>query len=222
MSSAAKKVETNIRSSQDGSLVKKVWGLDWTEHFPMNLVGSIEIESLSYHEAAPIIGNLFPEVYQFDPKELRFSEPDPLDLKQRYYEIMGEFFIFRDSSADQKIVGLAAGSLLDWSSYNFRNIAIAPGYQNHGIYVAFFDCLAEILKKYGVRRIEGDVAPSNRHHIHVLNKMGCTVSALGFSERWGVLLHMTRYLEADDQDRCARLFSMTSASDIRANQKDRK
>lgn len=213
----AKKISASKASvSQDESLSQKIWGLDWQKHFPRTLTAAITVERITAPEAWPLILNLFPEVYQRDDTENPFKDEESAEAKQRYYEAIGDFFVFKDQAQSQCVIGMAVGTLLDWSSYNFRNIAVHPDYQNLGLYPLFFDYLAEVMKAHGLRRIEGDVAPSNQHHLHVLNKMGCMVSSLAYSERWGVLLHMTRYLDDKDRERCARLFSMTASSDISA------
>ena len=205
-----------VPASQDDSLAQKIWGLDWHQHFPKTLTTDIEVDRISALDAWPLILNLFPEVYHRDNSENRFKDEESTEAKQRYYEVIGDFFVFKDQTKNHNVIGMAVGTLLDWSSYNFRNISVHPDYQNLGLYPLFFDYLAGVMQAHGLRRVEGDVAPSNQHHLHVLNKMGCVVSSLGYSERWGVLLHMTRYLNDQDRERCARLFSMTASSDIAA------
>jgi GNAT superfamily N-acetyltransferase len=211
----AKKL-TNIKDSDshDLSLAQKIWGLEWNQHFPRILTADVSVDRIPAEEAWSLIHSLFPEVYQRDAQENRFKDDDSAEAKRRYYEALGDFFVFRDQAQKQRVIGMAVGTLLDWSSYNFRNIAIHPDYQNLGLYPLFFDYLASVMKAHGLRRIEGDVSPSNQHHLHVLNRLGCVVNSLGFSERWGVLLHMTRYLYQEDREHCARMFSMTASSDI--------
>ncbi|WP_218110000.1 GNAT family N-acetyltransferase [Oligoflexus tunisiensis] len=209
----------SLQTQDSESLAQKIWGLDWKLHFPRTLTANIVVDRIAAVEAWPLVHQLFPEVYQRDATESRFKDDGAADAKQKYYEELGDFFVFQDLAESDRVMGLAVGSLLDWSSYNFRNIAVHPDYQNLGLYPMFFELLASIMKDHGVRRIEGDVAPSNQHHLHVLNKMGCVVSSLGYSERWGVLLHMTRYLQDEDREQCARLFSMTASSDIAAMQR---
>ncbi|HET9237171.1 MAG TPA: GNAT family N-acetyltransferase [Oligoflexus sp.] len=218
-----KKIPVSKVPDSEASPAQKVWGLDWSQHFPKTLTASITVDRITAQEAWPLVDKLFPEVYQRDDTAQRFAENGGADPKKRYYEALGDFFVFEDQAQKNRVMGLAVGTLLDWSSYNFRNIAVHPDYQNLGLYPLFFDYLATVMKAHGVRRIEGDVAPSNQHHLHVLNKMGCVVSSLGYSERWGVLLHMTRYLHEADREQCARLFSMTASSDIAGTQRsDRK
>jgi len=201
---------------EEESLAQKIWGLDWRRHFPRTLTADITVDRITAQEAWPLILNLFPEVYHRDATDNRFKDEDSPEVRKRYYEALGDFFVFKDQAKKQNVIGMAVGTLLDWSSYNFRNIAVHPDYQNLGLYPLFFDYLASVMKDHGLRRIEGDVAPSNQHHLHVLNKMGCVVSSLAYSERWGVLLHMTRYLHDEDREKNARIFSMTASSDIAA------
>lgn len=219
MAQARKIPVSKVPDSHDESLAQKIWGLDWQQHFPKTLTGTVAVNRISADAAWPLIQNLFPSVYQRDETENRFTAEESAVAKKRYYEAIGDFFAFEDKAQNNRVIGMAVGTLLDWSSYNFRNIAVHPDYQNLGLYPLFFDYLASVMKAHGVRRIEGDVAPSNQHHLHVLNKMGCVVNSLAYSERWGVMLHMTRYLYDEDRERCTRLFSMTASSDIAATQR---
>lgn len=219
MAQAKKIPVTKVHDSEAATLAEKVWGLDWSQHFPRTLTASISVNRIEAEDAWPLVQKLFPEVYQRDDSAQRFAENGGADAKKRYYEALGDFFVFEDKAQGSRVMGMAIGTLLDWSSYNFRNIAVHPDYQNLGLYPLFFDYLATVMKAHGVRRIEGDVAPSNQHHLHVLNKMGCVVSSLAYSERWGVLLHMTRYLYEEDREQCTRLFSMTASSDIAGTQR---
>lgn len=215
--SAATKVQPRLETGHR-SLTEQLWGVDWKSLLPQKISESVRVEILSFANAAPIIAQLFPEVYQTEGESV-FGEKKPSPFKQKYYEIAGDFFVFYDGSAGDEVAGMAIGSVLDWSAYNFRNIAIAPAYQEAGLYFSFFELLSKVLKSHGVSRIEGDVAPSNRHHIHVLNKMGYIVTSVSHSERWGALLHVTKYLDEDEEERFTKLFSMTANSDLKANRR---
>lgn len=223
MSSSSAKVlsSSRIKAQVSDSMSFKVWGLDWEKELPRPLTDSIRVEFRTYDEALPLIAELFPEVYQYDA-DAKFRDRGPAEFRRRYYETSGDFFVFYDSENNDAVAGMAIGTILDWSGYNFRNIAIAPAYQESGIYLKFFEMLCEVLKEHGLERIEGDVAPSNRHHIHVLNKMGYIVTSVSMSERWGVMLHITKYLNESDEERWGELFSMTHKTDLAANRRSRK
>ncbi len=216
--SSAKKLS---HANSPTSLTEQIWGISWNQHFPKPLTATIRVEMRSYEEASPLIAQLFPEVYLMDGKS-PFGENNSKEFKKKYYEMAGDFFVFLDASKGDKVAGMAIGTVLDWSSYNFRNISIADEYQESGLYLSFFEALCDVMREHGVSRIEGDVAPSNRHHIHVLNKMGYMVTAMSYSERWGVLLHIAKYLNPDDEERFTKLFSMSANSDLKANSRAKK
>ncbi|MDQ3233943.1 MAG: GNAT family N-acetyltransferase [Pseudobdellovibrionaceae bacterium] len=210
------KTKPIIPQPEHQSLCQQVWGLDWSREFPIDLGDGVRIEYKTFHEAQPLMKTLLPEVYQLVPGTSRFGEADPHHFKEKYFSALGDFFAFYEGETN---IGMAIGTLLDWSSYNFRNIAVAPAYQNQGLYPQFFEVLSRILKAHGVARIEGDVAPTNRHHIHALNKMGYIVTSMTYGERWGVLLHITKYLDEADEERLGQLYSTTYKTDAAANKK---
>lgn len=194
-----------------------IWGIDWTKEFPKKLTQSIYIEYIRYDKAAAHIADLFPEVYRLSQSNSRFISPTNAEAKKRYYEENGDFFLFRDELNSGTVAGLAACTMLDWSSYNFRNIAVAPNYQEQGLYFKFFEVLSDILIRHRVARIEGDVAPSNKHHIQALMKMGYMPVGTSLSEQFGALIHIAKYLNSEEEEVFTDLFSVTSASDKHSN-----
>lgn len=216
MSRSPLKSRPVLNAAESMSLCQQVWGLDWSREFPVALADGIRIEYKTFPEAQPLLKTLLPDVYQLNPGTARFGEADPQHFKDKYFAALGDFFAFYEGDTN---VGMAIGTLLDWSSYNFRNIAVAPAWQNKGLYPQFFEVLSRILKAHGVARIEGDVAPTNRHHIHALNKMGYIVTSMAYGERWGVLLHVTKYLNEADEERLGQLYATTHTTDSQANKK---
>ncbi|MCG8671273.1 MAG: GNAT family N-acetyltransferase [Pseudomonadales bacterium] len=192
-------------------LVEKIWNLKWSDHFPRSMTEELQITYVDYRQGQSFAQQYFPQIYHLDSSESQFQETDETGMKDAYYEAIGDFFLFRKT--DGSPVGMAVGTLLDWSSYNFRNIAILPEYQASGLYWEFVKNLAEILKKHGVQKIEGDISPTNRRHIHIVNKIGFISTSLQLSERWGALLHFVLYLDEALEDKFGRLFSSTYASD---------
>lgn len=214
---------SNIRQSIEPeriheSLTYQVWGLDWLKHLPCDLDEGIRVEFSDFETAIPIITHLFPEVFMSDRGvNDQFFDSTPHDIRRRYYAKAGDFFIFYDAEAQDEVVGIAICTLLDWAGYNLRTVAIAPKYQNRNIYPQFFEKLCDVLRAYRINRIEGDVSATNLHHLHILNKMGYIVTAMNLTERWGALLHLTKFLDDQNRDQFGRLFSGTFKSDEFAN-----
>lgn len=194
-------------------LAKKVWGLDWNELLPVSLTSEVSVHYSDYQRAQEFANKHFKSIY-LEAGEGRFSDenedPRISVFRQNYYEQIGDFFLLQ--TKDQP-VALAVGTVLDWSSYNFRNMSVIPEYQNHGLYVKFFELLCAALRKHNVKRVEGDVAPSNHHHIHLFNKLGYTATAISLDDRWGARIHITKYLTDEDEARFGTLFCASYKSD---------
>lgn len=138
------------------------------------------------------------------PSEKFWETPSLAPQKARYYETAGDFFLFLHGS---KMVGFFVGTSTDWSSYYFRNCSILPAYQGQRIYQKFLVKMLDVISKTkGVERVEGDVAPTNYPHVHILNKLQFTITGFNCSERWGTLLHFTKFMGAENQHRFAENF----------------
>lgn len=212
------------------SSTQMIWGLDFYDYLPMQLTSEIKVEIIPYTQAQPLIEKYFPEIYHYQnqkqtPSKLSIdshlqADPHDHELKLKYYQNFGDFFVFTNKK--QEFAGIAVGTLLDWSSYYFRNMAIMPEFRGQELYPKFFDLLCSLLKKHHVLRVEGDICPTNRHHLHILNKMGYLVTGVTLTERWGPLVHVTKYLDEKDEERFGQLFSGTFSSDKDSNKKHQK
>lgn len=201
-----------------------LWGISWTTLLPKMITADIRVDYLRHSEAVPVMQKLFPEVFEGNvgTNNARFFDGTNPAMKQKYYELAGDYFVFRDCSQGERVVGMVACTFQDWATYNMRNVSVHPDYQQLGIYQEFYLLLCEILTEHGVSRIEGDIAPTNLHHMAVLSKMGYIPTAMSVSERWGALVHVTKYLQEEEEDRFADLFSSTSATNKSANRNFRK
>jgi hypothetical protein len=213
------------KATMPSSPAETIWGLDFSEYFPAQITGTIYAEKVSYEVGSELIAKYFPEIYHLDQKS-NFSidssqtEGGGASLKlskQKYYEMFADYFVFRDKKG--VFAGLGVGTLLDWSSYYFRNMVVVPSFRGKGLYENFFELLCSILKKHHVKRIEGDISPTNRHHLHILNKMGYLVSGMNLTDRWGPLVHVTKFLDAKDEENFGKNFSGTYSSDTVQNKK---
>jgi GNAT superfamily N-acetyltransferase len=187
----------NLRVAGPISLSAQLWKIDWEAHFPKTVHGDhISIEKVTLKEVARFVSNNLELVYGDSPANLPFLAADKSQAasgaKERYYEENGDFFVFKDGT---KVIGIFVGTVTDWQTYYWRSMAILHEYQGRGIYQSFLNSLVEVLKVYGVTRIEGDVSPANFGSIHVFLKLGFFITGFNASERWGTLVHFTRFLD---------------------------
>lgn len=196
VSAVIRKIATE--PSPSPRLSTTLWQLDWSKHFPKALPETgISVEYASYDESLGFIQANFKEIYG-GISNGRFVERFDAEAKARFYRAAGDFFLFRDV-ATQELVGVGVCNPADWSTYYFRNIAVLPAVQGRGIYQAFFAYLKEVLRDYGVQRIDGHIAPTNLPHIHAITKIGGYATGTEMSERWGAMLHFVVFV--DDQTR---------------------
>lgn len=183
-------VEATVAVSRGGTVSERIYGLNWRKHFPLDLGGGLSVDAAPAEEGLAFMRRNFAEIYRDSPPGAFLTE-EYNDNKLRYYREAGDFFLFREGA---KPVGIFVGTPVDWSTYFFRNCSILPEYQGKKIYQKLLVHLLKVLPHYGIDRVEGDVSPANLGHIHILNKLQFNIAGLRMTERWGSLLHFTKYL----------------------------
>ncbi len=198
---ALKLVSTHKQKAPPAKRVLSValWGTPWSANFPVQLSDTtVTVETGTYEEVAEFSRAHYREIYENDPATSPFLLAEEAPAKEEYYSRNGDFFLFKDEG---RVVGFFVGTPIDWGSYYLRNASLLPRYQGKKLYQKFLVYFLECLAARGIKRAEGDVAPSNLGHIHVLNKLAFNISGFNISERWGALVHFTRFLDETHEQR---------------------
>jgi ribosomal protein S18 acetylase RimI-like enzyme len=174
-------------------LTPKLWGIDWERHFPLALYSTgVTVEVSNAKEIFKFASENSSLIYGSPIKEIPFLIQSSGPARERYYEEAGDFFAFKKSG---KTVGICVGNAHDWATYYIRNIAILPEFQGMALYQSLLKHLLKCLTDFKVARVDIDVAPTNFSHLHILNKFQFQISSLQCSERWGVLVRLTKFLD---------------------------
>lgn len=178
-------------SSQSNSFSSRLYGINWQEHFPKQLNEEISVRLGSWDEASTFYQDHSREIYQEDKYPNDFLANESHSSKERYYKEMGDFFLFCQG---KDVVGVFVCNPIDWSSYYLRNCSILPSFQGKKIYQKFINHLLEVLHKHKLHRLEVDISPANLTQVHIHNKFQFNVTGQWITERWGALLHLTKFL----------------------------
>ena len=114
--------------------------------------------------------------------------------KDQYYQKFSDCFVLKQKN---EVIGIGVNNLSDWQSYYMRYFILLPQYRGQGIFQAYTEWLIGVLSRHGVNRIEMHVSPSNPVQIHRVNKLGFAMTGLSLSERWGAMIHFTRFLQTN-------------------------
>ncbi|MGE0616975.1 MAG: GNAT family N-acetyltransferase [Bacteriovoracia bacterium] len=168
-------------------------GIQWEKHFPWPATPSIEVRPGSFPRFMDFLQTHQARLFADSVSAGGFLSEPFSSNKRRYYELAGDFLEF---FADGRPVGYFIGNVQDWNTYYLRFCAILPEYRGSPAYARFLRHLLEILPVYGVERVEAHVSPANFVNLHMLTKLQFNVSGQCLSERWGALLHFTKFLSA--------------------------
>lgn len=183
-------------------LSRTLWGLDWSEHLPVELSGGIVVHASTYDGALPFIREHYAAIFEED-EQSPFSTSRVSPAKERYYRMAGDFF---ELKRGERTVGLMVCTFADWSTYYIRSAAILPECRgNKGIenLIAF---LLPHLSAAGIERVEADIAPQNVATGTLLRNLGFHIGGTLLTDRWGAHARLTRFLDPEREDVFLRQF----------------
>jgi hypothetical protein len=176
-------------------LSQRIYDIHWEDYFPWKFEG---------HEARAADPELCYAFIQLHREEFKllaagdgFFDEMSNPRRQKYYEVAGDFFSYY---VDNKMVGFFIGTPVDWSTYYIRFVWILSEHRKKGFYQNFLGYLLAILSRHGIARTQIDIAPSNLAHMHILNKLKFNTTGFSLSERWGALVHLTRFLDVESAE----------------------
>ena len=179
-----------------------LWGIDWNDRLPFQ-VGELVVMASRFEDARPFIQDSYGSVFEEDAGSGVFAT-DMSSAKQRYYDLAGDFFEVRHG---QRTVGLLVCTPTDWSTYYIRSAALLPDYQGARIIQNFYcRVLFPMLQAAGVERIELDTSPANLAMMHIATRLKFNQTGTLLSERWGAIIHFTKFLNAEKEDVFLRQF----------------
>jgi hypothetical protein len=173
------------------SLSESLWDLRWEDLLPRPVTSDVYVKASSFEAAIPFIVANYAEIFEDDPAS-PFVSGKLNDAKAKYYRAAGDFFEFVH---DGRTVALLIGTPVDWSTYYIRSAASLREYQGKKLIQRFFPEMFALLAAAGVERVEADTSPSNMATLHLLTRLRFNVTGTVLSERWGALVHFTRYLD---------------------------
>jgi hypothetical protein len=167
----------------------------WAEHLPRSF-GAVTVEPCSYATAATFVARHYRAIFG-EREAAPFSTTERTEAKTRYYEHVSDFFAL---SAREEPVGVVGCEPSDWSSYYVRTAALVPSFQGQRAIQSFFtDVVFDVLRAAGVERVEIEVAPANFTMLHIAARLRFVATGTLLSERWGALVHYTKFLREDRQ-----------------------
>jgi ribosomal protein S18 acetylase RimI-like enzyme len=162
----------------------------------MPVAQGVTVHDSSFEASIPFIRAHYARIF-CDDASSPFAVARVSDAKARYYRVAGDFFEFK--SGDET-VALLVGTPVDWSTYYIRSAAALPEFQGKKVVQRFLPFLFELLREAGVERVEADTSPSNMATLHLLTRLRFNPTGTILSDRFGALVHFTRFLDRDSED----------------------
>lgn len=181
---------------------QQLWNIEWGAQLPFES-GGFRIEFSTYERAKLFVAAHYATVFEEDGTDSPFVT-DFSPVKRRYYEMFGDFFEFFHGD---ELAGLLVCNPTDWSTYYIRSAAMLPKYQGRRIVQQFYTrVLFPTLERAGVERVEFNTSPSNLAMMHIAARLRFNNTGTFLSERWGAMIHFTKFLATDKEDVFLRQF----------------
>jgi ribosomal protein S18 acetylase RimI-like enzyme len=179
-------------SRRVASLSRRLWNLDWNAVLPWKFE-DVTVEIGAFGDALPFIEEHYARIFGADENQGRFLASPMTAAKRRFCD-EADVFLFRASG---QTIGIFLSHPSDWSTYYMRTAALLPEYRGRGLVSRLMENLCAPLRAVGVERLEGDVSPSNTPMMKLHVGQGFQVTATLATERWGTLVHFTRFLSEE-------------------------
>jgi hypothetical protein len=189
-----KKQNTNEVQNSNSSLSERIYGFSWSNYFPLKLNEDEDVVIVEFKKAIEFIKENHNQIFDENLWGNPFFKAENNESKQKYYELISDCFLFLKN---QKPYALIIGTLTDWSSYYLRYGAFLKEFQGGGRVQSFLNHIILTLKNNSISRVETDISPANLVNLHVFNKLQFNISGINLSERWGSIIHMTKFLNLD-------------------------
>jgi len=188
-------------TSHSASLSKKLWDLDWSRILPWTFE-EVTVEAGTFEEALPFIAENYARIFGTEDGQARFLV-EPMTPAKRRFGLEMDVFLFR---VEGKTIGVVMAHPSDWSTYYLRSAAYLPEYRGRHLVQGFAEGICEPLRSAGVVRIESDVTPTNEPMMRAHLKQGFVVSSMTSSERWGMVVRLTKFLQDEAEAVFVRQF----------------
>jgi len=172
---------------------ERYWGL----HFAPSEHGGLTAIPVPFREGLPFITKHYGELFQTQSD--RFFDEKMTDAKLRYLAEC-DAFLFRQNGVD---VGVCVCNPIDWASYYIRTYALLPEVRGRDFSVPFLRDVFRQLRAVGVQRVEAETSPTNIAVQRVLGALGMFVTSTVNTDRWGLVLRLTGFLD-EEADRAFR------------------
>jgi ribosomal protein S18 acetylase RimI-like enzyme len=180
----------SVRRFRMVALSERLWGLDWSRVLPWAFDG-VAVEHATYEQALPFITEHYPSIFATRDYSARFVVEPMTPAKRRFGAEMDVFLV----RADGHTGGVFMGHPSDWSTYYIRSTGLLPEFQRRGVGARLADRVCEQVAAAGASRVEVDVVPTNTPILRLLQGRGFLVTSTSTSERWGLVLRLTKFLE---------------------------
>jgi hypothetical protein len=182
----------------------RVLRLDWSCVLPWQFEG-VTVELGTFGDACDFMREHYLSI--FGRQADRFLTEEMSPAKRRFGDEM-DTLLFR---ADGRTVGLLLGHPIDWSTYYMRSVALLPNWRDRSLLATVLHRTYGPLADAGIDRIEGECSPTNHPMMRTLTREGWCVTSTSASERWGVTVHLTKFLRAEAEEVFARQFCTVRA-----------
>lgn len=188
------------RGARVVTMSERILGLDWATVLPWT-IDDVRVQLSSFDEALPFITEH--GVALFGAGNESFLREPMTEAKRRFCAEMDTFLLFKDGAP----IGYWAGHPSDWTTYYARSMAILPAFRQSRVASELSRRVAETLaERTEVRRAEVDTSVANTAMTKILLGLGFVATSTFASERWGLTVRFTKFIDQEAGQIFARQF----------------
>ncbi len=169
-------------------------------HFPRLLKSGFSVEIATREVTRAFMDDHFQDVFGVSPTQMGYHPPieraDKIRALNKNYQLLHhEHFLFKDENG--RPVGWFTGEAEDTITFYNRNAGVLPEVRNQAIATEFLGHFIDYLRELGYERVTSQHKVTNKKVLLALLKRDFIITSLEATERWGIMVKLTRFLHED-------------------------
>ena len=186
------------RKTEPDTLSTRLWGVDWTRHFPiLSKNGAVECRHVPFEKI---------EHYLLNPTDADYQE------KKKFYGFCADAFGFYDLTQNDKLIGAGIANPSDPTTYYIRAAHIFEQYRSNGLFTEWVRTLTDAMRACAsLQRIEVEINTQEPRMPIIYARLGYRITGTTFNDRWGGIIRMTAHLKPQFLDSFTEKFCPPTA-----------
>lgn len=189
--------EREKQARETRSASERIWGFTWESQLPIAIEAQgVTFDLITFEEFQEFAAANFREAFDHTVDN-EFTRGKNSEARNRYLNECADFFGVFGAG---ELLAVALGTPTDWTAYHVRNVTVKPGFHGNEFAVLAMRTIGDILRRFGVLKIEVYIPPTNQKSLNCGLKIGAVPIGYENSDQWGALVKLVIFLDSQKSE----------------------